>query len=1159
MSLPPTPGRPTLEDKYTLLQGSVWMSSLQALVRLPLEQARRDRAAGLNTAGFVSGYRGSPLGSYDLTLWPAQKHLDEHDIRFMPAVNEDLAAACIRGTQWASHFKDAKQQGVFSLWYGKHLGTERACEALKQGNYDGSSRYGGVLVVTGDDMGGKSSVTAAETEHVYITAQIPLLYPANTHEILEFGLYGWAMSRFCGLWIGLKTVTDTAEMSSVVSVGPELARTILPEVARPSEGLNAFRGDYYPLPQERRLSTFRLPAAKAFVRANGLDRVIFDSPRRRLGIVAAGKVYLDVREALRELGIDARRAAELGLRLYKPGMVWPLEDRGAIDFCKGHEEILVIDEKRPVLEDQLARLLYGLPNDQRPRLLGKRDGEGRVLVPEHGERSVHELVEIIARRMLAGNVADLALKERIRAAEEKRQLAVVLPTSKLVRTPYFCSGCPHNSSTKTVDGSMTLTGTGCYGLIPMVMPHRPTEWVAQMGAEGMPWVGMHAFVETPHAFQNLGDGTYFHSGVLAVRQAIASGANITFKILYNDAVAMTGGQPLDGELTVEMLANQLYWEGVKRITIVTDEPHKYPNDLRWPAGTTVHHREQLETVQRELQQVKGTSVLIYDQVCAAEKRRRRKRGLLSDPPQRIFINQAVCEGCGDCTVQSNCVSVVPVETELGTKRRIDQSNCNKDYSCAAGFCPSFVSVTGATLRKSEKTVPRDEVGALLAAVPEPGSDRLTSPHNLLLTGIGGTGVLTVAAVLGMAAYLDGRAATVMDVTGMAQKGGTVLSFIRIGDRSGELFTPRLWARSADVVIGCDLLTSTGMQATDLYCSGITRLVVNSDLVPTAQFQSDTSTRFDQADDLVGALRIALGVDHVEAIAGTTAATYLMGDSIATNVFMLGFAFQHGLVPLSATAIEAAITLNAISVVDNLRAFAWGRLAAYDRAGFDRRLRALHASEPRSAMPVLTLDELIAQRAAHLESYQDARYAARYRAVVDRVRRSDDDALTRTVAHVLAKLMAYKDEYEVARLYTEGRFKEQLRGTFEGNYELKIHLAPPLLSRRDPVTGYLKKRQFGPWILHAFLFLARLRRLRGTWCDPFGYTAERREERALISHYEALVERVLARLGPGNRAEAITLLGVFDQVRGFGHVKAANLARAREQEIALRARFDAAAP
>jgi len=1154
-----------LDDKYTQESGEVYISSIQALVRLPIMQRQRDVAAGLNTAGFITGYRGSPIGTYDFSLWAARKHLEKNHIKFLPAVNEELAAAAIKGTQWLDRYPKKNYDGVFSIWYGKHLGVERACEALKIGNYDGSAKHGGVLVVGADDIGGKSSITSAESDHVFIAGMLPVLAPADTQEYLDFGLYGFALSRFSGLWVGFKAVTDTIELTRTVDVDPTRVRIVLPtDVELPPGGLNSRGGDFFPLPMERRVVDFKLPAARAFARANGLDRVVFDSERRALGIVTTGKAYLDVREALRELGIDAARARELGVRLYKVGMVWPLDTDSARAFGRGHTELLCVEEKRPVIEEQLTHAFYHENAAERPRITGKTDERGNTLKPAHGELSVNLAVDIIARRLEALGLVDANLADRIAAIRRRRANTVQLPATNLIRTAYFCSGCPHNTSTRTVEGSLAFTGVGCYGLVPMLMPDRKTEWAAQMGAEGTLWVGLHSFMDMPHAFQNLGDGTYFHSGILAVRQAVASKANITYKILYNDAVAMTGGQPIDGQLSVEDVANQLYWEGVRPIVIVTDEPDKYSPSVRWPAGTTVRHRKELELVQKELQQVKGTSALIYDQTCAAEKRRRRKRNTFPNPPKRVFINQEVCEGCGDCNKKSNCVSVQPLDTEFGRKRKIDQSNCNKDYSCLDGFCPSFVTVHGGGPRKGEAASKPEELTQLFAALSAPPAARLDDVYNVLITGIGGTGVLTVGAIVGMAAHLDGKACSVMDITGMAQKGGAVVTHLRLGASREQLFATRLWQQSADLVVGCDLVVTTSQATLDLVRGDSARVLVNSDVVPTAQFQANQALDLSQ-DKLLGVLRQCVSAERLFAVPATTAAVRLMGDSIATNVFMLGYALQQGYLPIGLPAIEQAIRLNGVAVEQNLHALNWGRLAAADPKRFAELLgQAGGGDAGAEPPPSQTLEQLIDTRVRHLTAYQNAAYAKDYADFVERVRQAENTrvpgstSITRAVALSLSKLMSYKDEYEVARLYSNGDFLRRLRREFDGNYKLRFHLSPPILNPRDRVTGQPRKVSFGGWMLPLFGLLARLKGLRGTALDPFGYTAERRTERRLVGEYRQTIEGVLPVLNREN-AELITRIAALpDMIRGYGHVKDDNLKKYATKLAKLLASFDSVA-
>lgn len=1125
-------------------------------------QRQRDLAAGLNTAGFITGYRGSPIGTYDFSLWSARKHLEANQVKFLPAVNEELAAAAIKGTQWLDRYPKKTHDGIFSLWYGKHLGVERACEALKVGNYDGSDKHGGVLVVGADDIGGKSSVTAAESDHVFIAGMLPVLAPADTQEYLDFGLYGWALSRYSGLWVGFKAVTDNIELTKTVDVSADRVSIVLPQdFVMPPGGLNSRAGDFFPLPMERRLVDFKLPAARAFARANGLDRVIFDSERRGLGIVASGKAYLDVREALRELGIDAARARTLGIRVYKIGMIWPLDSDSARSFGRGHEELLVVEEKRPVIEEQLTHAFYHEPAAQRPRITGKTDERGQPLKPAHGELTVNLAVDIISRRIESLGLADAILQERLAAIRNRRSNVVPLPTTNLIRTAYFCSGCPHNSSTKTVEGSMAFTGVGCYGLVPMLMPDRKTEWAAQMGAEGTLWVGLQSFIDVPHAFQNLGDGTYFHSGILAVRQAVAAKVNITYKLLYNDAVAMTGGQPIDGKLSVEDMANQLYWEGVRPIVIVTDEPWKYPATVQWPKGATVRHRNELELVQKELQQVKGVSALIYDQTCAAEKRRRRKRGQFPNPPKRVFINQEVCEGCGDCNKKSNCVSVQPLDTEFGRKRKIDQSNCNKDYSCLEGFCPSFVSVHGGDVRKGEAATPADDLASLFASLPTPDVVPLPDAYNVLITGIGGTGVLTVGSILGMAAHLDGKACSVMDITGMAQKGGSVVTHLRFGASRDKLFATRLWEQSADLVIGCDLVVTTSKATLDLVRADSARIVVNSDVVPTAQFQQNQSIDLDQ-NKLLDILNRCVGKDHVSGVTATTAAVRLIGDSIATNVFMMGYAVQQGLMPISLEAVEKAVNLNGVAIEQNLHALNWGRLAAHDPRLFAARLAAASGGEVIEEPLSQNLDDLLTRRVRHLTEYQNADYARRYTDFLAKVRNAESarapgsDALTLAVARYLSKLMSYKDEYEVARLYTNGDFLRRLRQTFDGDYRLNFHLSPPIFNPLDKATGKPRKVAFGPWMLQAFKLLAKLKGLRGTAFDVFGRNPERKLERQLIEDYRSTIDSLLPILDATNVGLVAQIAALPELIKGYGHVKDNNVQTYQAELAKLLASFDA---
>ncbi|MET0365198.1 MAG: indolepyruvate ferredoxin oxidoreductase family protein, partial [Sphingobium sp.] len=919
----------TLDDKYTQETGRVLLSANQALVRLPLDQARRDQARGLRTAGYISGYRGSPLGVYDAALWAAQTHLDAHGIVFEPGLNEELAATAIRGTQQLKWFGASPYDGIFGLWYGKGLGLDRANEALKLGNMEGASATGGFLVVAGDDHGGKSSATAHQSEHALIASLIPTLYPATIGEMLEYGILGWEMSRYSGAYVGLKCITDTLDLTASVDL-PTLHRVYdtPAQFAIPAGGLNLVLG-MSPLRMEEMLVNHRLPAAEAFARTNGIDRIIIDGNRRELGLVAAGKAYLDLRQAMADLGLTEDKCRAYGIRLYKPGMIWPLEREGALAFSTGNRALLVVEEKRPVIEDQLARYLYTLDADQRPAILGKQDLAGKPLLPSIGELNPQFVRKALHAALLQVGIDDAEVETRYAYFHDLEGQALLAGGGGKIRPPFYCSGCPHNTSTKVPDGSIAIAAVGCQGLAAYVMPERRTMLPVGMGADGMPWVSVSKFVEMPHVFQNMGDGTYSHSGLLAIRAAVAAKANMTFKLLYNDAVAMTGGQPVDMHISPIDMLNQLVAEGVAPVLLVSDEPDKYRN-VKLPPAVKVHHRDALDILQRDLRGQKGVSAMVYEQTCATEKRRRRKRGLYPDPDKRVFINPDVCEGCGDCSVQSNCVSVMPLETEFGRKRAIDQSTCNKDFSCVNGFCPSFVTVSGA---KIATQVSRDtaHIDAAIARLPGATAHMLSDQgYNILVAGIGGTGVLTVGAIVAMAAHLEGKGCSVLDLTGMAQKGGAVTSHIRIGQSPERIHAARLSIGATDVILACDMIVGSGADVLRTIRPGHTVAIVNQDVTPTGEFH--TNRNFDMGEEaMVAAIRNALGDGPYLPFHASHLATELIGDSIATNILMLGFAAQKGLLPVSTDSIEAAIRLNGTFVKGNLHAFALGRLAAHDMA------------------------------------------------------------------------------------------------------------------------------------------------------------------------------------------------------------------------------------
>jgi indolepyruvate ferredoxin oxidoreductase len=1141
----------TLEDKYALGAGRVFLSGTQALVRLLLLQRQRDARAGLDTAGYVSGYRGSPLGGLDQALWKASAYLKQNQIVFQPGVNEDLAATALWGTQQVNLSPGARHDGVFGMWYGKGPGVDRCGDVFKHANSAGTWKHGGVLAVAGDDHAARSSTVAHQSDHALKAVMMPVLVPAGVQDYLDLGLHGWAMSRYSGCWVGFKAVADTVESSASVDISPDRVEIMLPtDYTPPAGGLN-IRWPDDRLQQEARLLDHKLYAALAYCRANRLNQVVIDSPQSRLGIITSGKSYLDVRQAFDDLGIDDALAAEIGIRLYKVGMVWPLESDGVRRFAAGLEEILVVEEKRQLIEYQLKEQLYNWREDVRPRVIGKFDekGEwelpnGRWLLPASGELSPAQIARVIADRV-GRYFTSTRIRDRLAVIDAKERSAA--PVIPIARTPFFCPGCPHNTSTRVPEGSRALAGIGCHYMV--LWMDRATTTFSHMGGEGVAWIGQAPFTEQRHVFVNLGDGTYFHSGVLAIRAAVAARVNATYKILYNDAVAMTGGQPVDGSLSVPQIAAQLQAEGLHHMVVVTDGTPRAYGHSDLPHGVPIRHRDELDAVQREMRECPGVSAIIYDQTCAAEKRRRRKRGTMVDPPRRLFINEAVCEGCGDCGVQSNCLAVIPLETEFGRKRAIDQSACNKDYSCANGFCPSFVSVVGGSLKKGRGLAAADDT---FAVPPAPTFAATARPYGILITGVGGTGVVTLGALIGMAAHIDGKGVSVLDMTGLAQKGGAVFSHVRICDDPHAIHAVRIATGEADAVIGGDLIVTASPDALTRMHAGRTRVVVNCAETPTAEFTRDPDWQFPLARmrTVVGE---AVGGDAAHFVEASELALRLLGDSIAGNLFLLGYAWQQGLVPVSEAAIERAIELNGTAVSMSRAAFLWGRRAAHDPAAVTA------VARPQSAVPPApTIDELIETRARFLADYQDAAYTARYRAHVASIRAAEaainSSQLTTAVVHNLFKLMAIKDEYEVARLYAEGDFVQRIAERFEGNYRLNFHLAPPVLARPDPKTGRVKKIVFGPWLLTAFKWLAQARRQRGSRWDAFGRSEERRLERALLADYEADLAALPTKLNRATLGDAIALVSLPEQIRGFGHVKRRTIDATIPQRAALRARL-----
>ncbi|MBP5858864.1 indolepyruvate ferredoxin oxidoreductase family protein [Marivibrio halodurans] len=1164
-----------LDDKYTVDSGRIFLTGTQALVRLPLMQRARDHDAGLKTGGFISGYRGSPLGGLDQQLWKARSFLANGGIHFQPGVNEDLAATAIWGTQQVGLFPGATVDGVFSIWYGKGPGVDRSGDVFRHANLAGTSRHGGVLALAGDDHTCKSSTTAHQTEYAFMDAMIPVLNPSNVQEFLDMGLHGFAMSRYSGCWVAFKTLADTVDTSASVHVDPLRLQTRLPDdFDMPEGGLNARWTGHQPLEQEEMLHKYKLYAALAYARANNLNKVVLKSPKPRLGIVTTGKAYLDVMQALEDLHVDEARAKELGISIYKIGMPWPLEREGIRAFAQDQEEILVVEEKRALMENQLKEQLYNWTTAKRPRVVGKFDEAGEELLPAYGELTPARIAQVLVGRLkaLPGGDAtgeqDSHFQQRLSFLDAKEK-SLAQNKSPMSRLPYFCSGCPHNTSTKVPEGSRAIAGIGCHYMAQWM--DRSTATFTQMGGEGMTWVGQAPFTEEKHVFVNLGDGTYFHSGLMAIRAAAAAKVNVTYKILYNDAVAMTGGQPHDGPIDVPTMAAQVVAEGASRLVIVSDEPEKYTTGM-FPGGTTIHHRDDLDDIQRELRETEGCSIMIYDQTCAAEKRRRRKRGKFPDPAKRVVINELVCEGCGDCGVKSNCVSVVPKETEFGRKRQIDQSSCNKDFSCLNGFCPSFVTVEGGQLRKGKGAAANASkeagVADIFETLPHPEAASVEAkPFGILLTGVGGTGVVTIGALIGMAAHLEGKGCSVLDMAGLAQKGGAVTSHIRVGKSPEQIKALRIAAGGADLIMGCDIVVASGMDAMSKSDHGQTRAIINTHQTVTGDFTRNPDWTF-PVEEMKNVIAEEVGKDAAHFVEATELAEALMGDSIATNLFMVGYAAQKGLLPVSLEAVERAIELNGVAIEFNKRALLWGRRAAHDLAAVQKLVRRANEQSAAQQTPAeqddqaiaTTLEGMVAKRVDFLRAYQGEKLARRYKDMVDRVVTAearavrDSDALARAVARYYFKLLAIKDEYEVARLYTDGSFERMVHAKFEGDYKLKFHLAPPLGAPRDPKTGHLVKKQFGPWMMPAFRLLAKLKGLRGTPFDIFGYTEERKRERALIAEYETVIAEVLGTLGTANHPVAVELASVPEHIRGYGHVKEQHIETAKANEKLLLERF-----
>ncbi|WP_297723075.1 indolepyruvate ferredoxin oxidoreductase family protein [Limnohabitans sp. Rim8] len=1162
----------TLDDKYSLDTGHAFMSGVQALVKLPMLQRQRDALQGKNTAGFISGYRGSPLGSYDQSLWKAKAYLQAQNIVFQPGVNEELAATALWGTQQLG-FAPARSNrfdGVFGIWYGKGPGVDRCSDVFKHANMAGTTPWGGVLAVAGDDHVAKSSTAAHQSDHIFKACGLPVFFPASVQDVLDMGVHGIALSRFAGIWSGMKTIQEIVESSATAQIDPHRVKIILPEFDMPAGGIH-IRWPDPALDQEARLFDYKWYAALAYIRANKLNHNVVQGPNDRFGIIASGKAYNDTRQALLDLGLDDATCQRLGIRVHKVGVVWPLESHSTREFATGLKEILVVEEKRQLIEYQIKEALYNWRDDVRPRVLGKFDEQdGETSGGEWSHQNPHSHTLLRANADLTPALIAKALAKRLKkldldadiTARMDSQLAIINAKEKSLqvlnintigeRTPWFCSGCPHNTSTRVPEGSRAMAGIGCHFM--SVWMDRSTVGFTQMGGEGVPWVGQQPFSHDQHMFANVGDGTYFHSGMLAIRQSIAAGVNVTYKILYNDAVAMTGGQQVgerpEGHSVVQ-IAQSMRAEGALRIDVVTDEPEKY-DGVALAEGVTVHHREELDRIQREMREIKGCTVIIYDQTCATEKRRRRKRGTMVDPAVRVVINELVCEGCGDCGVQSNCLSVEPLETEFGRKRTINQSTCNKDTSCLKGFCPSFVTVEGGQLKKKSKSKTVTPAG--LGALPEPTLPLISQAYGVVVAGVGGTGVITIGQLLGMAGHIDGKGIITQDAAGLAQKGGATWSHVLIANTQDDIRTTRVSMAAADLIIGCDPIVTASKETALRMREGRTHVALNSHGSPTAAFVKNGNWE-NPAEQCLAEISQTVGVALVGAFDADAMANQLMGDTIYVNPMILGYAWQKGWIPLTRESILRAMALNDVQVQNNQDAFEWGRHAAHDAAAVQRILAPSQVIEFKKRE---SLDTLIERRVAFLTDYQNAAYAQNYLAFLTQVQQVESalgkTSLTESVARYLFKLMAYKDEYEVARLHTDTAFLSRVNGMFEGDFTLNYHLAPPLTSKTND-KGELIKKKFGPFMLTGFKLLSRLKFLRGTMLDVFGRTHERQMERALIEEYKNSVSIVLGQLSADNHGLALELARLPDQIKGFGHVKERNVKAARMQWSVLMAKFN----
>jgi len=1141
-TMPSTSNVPVeVPNKFSPDAEQALLSGNQALARLPLEQRWRDKAAGLNTAGYISGYRGSPLATYDMELSGIKAQLEEADIKFQPGLNEDLAATAIWGTQYVPLYPGAKYEGVFGIWYGKSPGVDRSGDAFQHANTAGTSEKGGVVALVGDDHASKSSSRSAQSDLQLKANGMPVLYPSNTQEILDYGLHAIAMSRYAGCWVSLKLVTDVVETTGTVDTRLDRFSIIEPPLpASPPAGLHIKRNES-PLEMEARLLEYRIPAALAYARVNGLNKISLNPPTPRLGIVTAGKSWSDLRAALALLGLDEAKAENAGIRLLKLGMTWPLDPEIVDEFTQGLDTVLVVEEKRPFIEEQLRSILHEMGPSANVRVVGK------AMPPGMGRKTEGQLplAGELTPQLVARSVSALA------GVPLTGAVTVEQASPGPVRMPNFCSGCPHNSSTVVPDGSRAMPGIGCHGMAMWIRPET-TGTVTHMGAEGAFWVGQSQFTDEKHVFVNIGDGTFYHSGSLALRQAVAANVNVTYKVLFNGFVSMTGGQNHDGDVTVPRIIDIALAEGVKRVVVVTEDLSRYEN-ITLPAGVDLQPRVELDSVQKDLREFNGVSVLIYDQACATELRRLRKRKAAPDPQKRTFINTDVCEGCGDCGVKSNCMSVEPVETELGRKRKINQSSCNKDFSCVEGFCPSFVTVHGGQLRRPK---PANDGQSRWVDLPEPELPNVDHGFNLLLAGIGGTGIVTVGTILGQAAELDGLATSLLDLTGLAQKYGAVMTHLRFDKSASGIPSSRLATGEADTVIGCDLIVTAGQEALSKVSAERSFIVVNTAVNPTGEFTK--SPDWDpHAEELLERLRNRIGGD-IHAFDANKLATPLMGDAIAINMFLLGFAWQNGRVPVSLDSINKAIEMNGVQVPFNKQSFEWGRRAAVDFDGVQEAAKKASDVQVIQIKPALSqsVSDIIKDRSNRLVDYQDKAYSQRYLDMLEAVKSKDAELganglLARAVARYYFKLMAEKDEFEVARMYTSDWFKQQLESQFEGNYKLHFHLGAWPLGKRDS-QGNLHKREFGPWVMKVMALLKKLKGVRNTWLDPFRNTPERKLAKQLLADYESDIQLILDKAVPDNVADAIELASLPEHIRGYGHVRERHVENIKNTRADLRA-------